>query len=217
MIQISINAYDALPEIEVALGDMKARAPDVLYEAISETAKFARQGLAKQAGDTYVLKKSRFTKSTKIKKSKASLSAVVSAKGYMLNLFDVGLRQSGMKPGSPVSKRVLRVKVRKDSSMAKLIRPTDQVKSFIVKFKSGHIAVAQRHFRRDNEDEPWDSNLPAHKHGLPIDTLYTLSLPMMLGNEKEVYDKAKVDIERTLQTQIAKHIALVLEEKGAGI
>ena len=49
----------------------------------------------------------------------------------------------------------------------------DGIKAFVTKFASGHVAVAQRE----------------GKERYPIKVLYSMAVPMMIGNEKKVMKK----------------------------
>lgn len=65
----------------------------------------------------------------------------------------------------------------------------------MTKFSSGHTAVVERH----------------GKSRLPINELYSLSVPAMLGNEKRVYGVVGPSIESNLQSNVEKQVQKYLK------
>ena len=45
---------------------------------------------------------------------------------------------------------------------------------------------------------------------LPINELYSVSIPQMIGNEKDVYGVVEPNIETNLQKNISKQVAKIL-------
>ena len=88
---------------------------------------------------------------------------------------------------------VVKAKVLKASGMKALQK--GDIKAFVVRFKSGHVDVAQR------QGPP----------RLPIKTLYSNSIPKMLGNEKRVFKVVKPNINKNLQENIDKQVRKILE------
>lgn len=184
---------DSLAKIEKKLGNLKSEAPKVLKNAINKTAKQARKDLASKAQEKYVVKSGRFNKAMKIKNaSTGTLEAVIKATGSPMELKDFKVSPASVRTGND-RPEVIKAKVLSSSSLKSLDRG-DGVKAFVAKFKSGHVTVAERQ----------------GKKRLPIKTLYSVSIPQMIGNGKKVYLVVKPDIMKNLQNNIDAEISKVL-------
>ena len=187
--------YDAktLAQVEKKLGALKSEAPKALKNAINATAKQARKELATKAQETYVVKSGRFNKAMKIKNAtQGNLEATIKATGAPLELKDFKVSPASVKTGASRPSMV-KGKVLAANGMKNLQK--GGIKAFVTKFASGHATVAQRQS---------DARLP-------IKTLYSNSIPKMLGNERKVYGIVKPNIERNLQENINKQVRKILE------
>lgn len=190
---IEIN-YDQtmLEQVERRLGRMKNEAPKALKIAINQTAKQARKDLAIEAQKTYTIKIGRFNKAMKIKNASSSrLEATIKATGKVMGLKDFKVSPATMQTGAN-RPDILKAKVLKAGRMKSL--EMGNLKAFITKFSSGHLAVAQRR----------------GKKRLPIKTLSTNSIPIMLGNEKRVYGIVEPNIKKNLKDNVKKQVQKVL-------
>lgn len=186
--------YDqrTLAKVERKLGRMKSEAPKALKNAINQTAKQARKELAAEAQKTYIVKSGRFNKAMKIKNATtASLEAVIKTKGSPLGLKDFKVSPATVRSGA-ARPDVVKAKVLKAGGMKPL--QMSDLKAFVVKFKSGHVAVAQR----------------KGAARLPIKTFSANSIPVMIGNEKRVYGIVRPNIEDNLKNNINKQVAKIL-------
>lgn len=192
MIEIDYDR-NMLAKVEKKLGSMKKEAPKVLKNAINQTAKQARKDLATEAQKTYVVKSGRFNKAMKIKNATSGrLEATIKATGQVMSLKDYKVSPATMRTG-PQRPEVVKAKVLKAGGMKSL--QMGDLKAFVVKFKSGHVAVAQRRGAAR----------------LPIKTLSANSIPKMIGNEKRVYGIVKPNIQKNLKANVEKQVRKVLE------
>lgn len=202
MIEVTVDR-GSLKRIERRLGEMGSRAPVVLKNAINQTAKQARKRLGTEAQKTYTVKNVGFNKAMKLKSATVSeMEAVIRAKGEPIPLKNFRTSKSGgavkaqvLKSGSlkPLQKGELKAFVNNVARKGQ-VRKKDTKKG-----KAGtqvtHVAVAQR---KGNAR-------------LPIKTLYSNSVPMMLGNEERVYGIVEPEIGKMLQENVEKQIKKVLE------
>jgi len=179
--------------IEKKLNNVSSKAPDVLKKAINETAKQARKQLAIEAQKTYVMKIGRFNKAMTVKNAtKSHLEAVIGSTGSVTELKDFKVSPSRVQTGEnkPI---IVKAKGLRKNSMKKLQK--GDLKAFVIKFKSGHVSVAQR----------------MTKKRLPVKILYSTSIPKMLGNEQKVFGVVEPDIYKKLQDNLNKYISQALE------
>ncbi len=182
---------EMLKAIEDALGDLKSEAPKVLKNAVNATAKQAKVKLAKKAKETYVVKQTRFTKAMATKNAtNANPTATINITSEQLELKDMKVSPASYNPTKRPS--VTKAKVLLSSSLKGLEAGT---KAFIVKFKNGHVSVAQR----------------KTKARYPIKKLLSNSIPKMVGNEDRVLGVVEPDIYDDLMDNILTQIKKVLK------
>ncbi len=192
MIEISYDS-NMLAEIEKKLGDMRNEAPKVLKNAINQTAKQARKELATEAQKKYVVKSGRFNKAMKIKKATArNFAAIIKTTGKAMGLKDFKVSPATMQTGNN-RPPILKAKVLKAGGMKSLEK--GDLKAFITKFSSKHLAVVQRR----------------GKKRFPIKTLSANSIPIMLGNKQRVYGIVEPNIKKNLKVNVEKQVKKVLE------
>jgi 3-deoxy-D-arabino-heptulosonate 7-phosphate (DAHP) synthase len=187
--------YDAktLAQVEKKLGALKSEAPKALKNAINATAKQARKELAQEAQKTYVVKSGRFNKAMTIKNAtQGNLEATIKATGAPMELKDFKVSPASVKTGKS-RPSMTKGKVLASSGLKNLQK--GNIKAFVAKFSSGHATVAQRQ----------------GSARLPIKTLYSNSIPKMIGNEKRVYGVVKPNIESNLRENINKQVRKILE------
>lgn len=205
MIHYLIN-MDGLEEIEAALGKAKDKSKYVLRAAINNSAKEVEKRIAKGAGQKYArqqggMKPYRAVNS--IKKARVgNLAAVIIAKDGPSELYDYKMNDRTYYPGSKGAPSWIKAKQLKRSRLKKLSAQstgTDKHKAFVVKYHSGHLAIAER--------------VPGtHMKGRPekeaIRSLYATSKPKA---EEKVF-KTSIDPEmhgilmRNIQTQIERFL-----------
>lgn len=180
-----------LKTIENALGDLKSESRKVLKNAVNKTAKQAKEDLAEKAQETYVVKKTRFTKAMATKNATVgNLEAVINITSAQLELKDFKVSPATYNPQNRPS--VVRAKVLLASGLKGLQAGT---KAFLVKFSSGHVSVAQRR----------------GSARLPIKKLMSNSIPKMVGNQEKVYGIVEPDIYSNLLANVQAEIAKVLK------
>jgi hypothetical protein len=83
-------------DVERRLGDLKAKAPQVIAKALNSTAKDARRRLADKARETYTVKIGGFTNHVKFKQraSAGNLDAILGVDGRPLTLNRFAMRQN---------------------------------------------------------------------------------------------------------------------------
>ena len=173
---------DLLRTIEDALGSMKNESRRVLKNAVNDTARDAKKDLAKKAQETYAVKQGRFTKAMKTQNAtESSLTATINVTGEQPATYRTGQD----KPD------VLKAKVLLSSSLKGLMKSNN--KAFLVKFRNGHVSVAQRY----------------HKTRYPIKKLLSNSIPTMIGSKDRVYGVIEPEIYDTLMDNILKEIKRV--------
>lgn len=198
MIAIDINQKD-LKRIEDALTGVEKTAPNVLKIALNATAKQTRSELSKKARKAYAVKVSGFNKSMNTKNATTGkLEAVIKTKGEAMELGQFRAAPFRVANGDDRPENI-RGKVLTQSQMADLVK--SDIKAFVVKFKSGHVAVVERVPGKKMKSNP-------HKEFLR--KLLSPSIPQMIGNEKEVYGEVRTKIGQLLEENIRKQVDRVL-------
>lgn len=185
MMQIQIDAEKAIKEIEAILGDVgKKKAPQILSKAVNATAAEARTLLAKTAQETYAIKSAGFNKEMSIKKGSTKTPiATIKSKGGPIELFKFQTSPAVYKTGDKKAKKT-RARVKAHGGMKNILM--DGRWAFVTQFDSGHKTLVQR----------------TSEKRLPIKTLYSPSIPQMIGNEEDVYGL----IQPQIQEMLYKHI-----------
>ena len=187
MIDFEIN-HNQINQICKNLSHVRNGVPLALKNAINNTAKEARVLLLDQAQKAYAVKKGRFNKSATIKKATAyNLTAIINIKGSPMELKDFKVSPATV-PKTFIKGKQTKAKVISSNQMKSL--EINGIKAFIVRFASGHVTVAQR---RGAER-------------LPIKTLYSTSIPKMIGNEVKVYGIVAPKISTIYQTEVQKAV-----------
>lgn len=182
--------------IENQLGSLKGQSRKVLKTAVNQTAKQARERLANKAKETYVVQKSRITKTIEMENATSAKpqATIKFSDGKMaLSDFKVSPRATGAGKNRP---SVLKAKVKlKKARMGALKNPTTGNKAFFVTFVNGHTTVAERY----------------GKARFPIRKLLSTSVPQMVSNE-EVYDVIEPKIYDDLMRNIHQQMERVMNK-----
>lgn len=172
--------------IKLKLGNCKSKAPQALKNAVNATARDAKTDLANKAKETYAVKSPNFKKAiTQKNATKSRPTATLKITGTVNELADFKYKKND---GASAA----RGKVLKTSSLKELQK--GNLKAFITKFKSGHVAVVQRETSAS----------------LPIKKLLSPSIPKIIGNEAKVYGVVKPNIQENLQKNIQKQVDKIL-------
>lgn len=195
MIEVQIDVEEELRKIEAQLNDLpKGKAKKVLKTAINKTAAESTKMLLKKAQETFAIKSGGFKGKSgaalKTKKATTSkLTATLNSEGTPIELFKFKTSPSKFLPqrhekGDSETKG----KVKKKNTLSVL--EIDDRMAFVVQFSNGHTSIAQR----------------TTKKRFPIKTLYSISVPQMIGDEDEVYGLVEPHIEEMLQKFVLQEI-----------
>ena len=200
MIHFFVEMED-LTQIESALGMAKDKSKMVLRTAINNTAKQTVNLLVDEANREYYIPKGKVRKTMSTKKATTGkLEAIVASEGPVNDLYDFRVRPKAYNPSNR-PKQGHTGNVRRGNKPSWLyLDPganSDKYKAFVVKFKSGHVAVAQRVPGTQMRSKPWKE---------AIKTLYSPSTPNMLGYEQGVYGVVEPQIYDLLQKSIQEQI-----------
>lgn len=165
-------------------------APNILKNAINSTARKVRKQLVKDAKGQYAIKDTKALKDESLGGPKvltattANMSAAIRSRGPMQDIMAFMTRPN-TKTGAAAA-QVLTSGGMKPLEMGDL-------KAFVTKFASGHVAIVQR----------------KGAERLPVKKLLSPAVPFMLGNET-VRGQAEALAYETLQSEIDKQIQKVL-------
>lgn len=177
--------------IQNALGQLRGESNRVLRNAVNATARQAKSTLGRKAKETYAVQQSRFTRAMKTKNATvANPSATINVTGQQLELAEFKVDPKAVSNGKD-RPDIVRAKVLLSSGLKGLQSNT---KAFLVRFRSGHVSVAQRRT----------------KARYPIKKLLSNSIPKMVGSEDKVYGIVEPDIYDNLMDNILKEIKKVL-------
>lgn len=176
---------NTLAKIEKKLGSLKSEAPRALKNALNATARQARKDLATEARKTYTVKIGGFNSQMKIKNaSTGNLVAIIKSRGANLELkkFSVYGGRKGALLSTLINRNNGRKTFRNDAFVNNISKG------------GGHVAAAYRQTRAR----------------LPIQKIYSLSVPSMIGNERDVYGVVEPNIMSNLQDNIDKQVSKIL-------
>ncbi len=191
---------DSLKEIESAIGMARDKSRQVLKAAINNAAKQTEAGMVEGTKEKYHFKgKGAIRKANKVIKAKtSSLAATVEAKGGTSNLLDLHVLPRKYYPGGRGAPRYVRANVLRGKAPQKMAlyshSAKDQYKAFVVRFKSGHLALAER--------DPKKKSNPRKE---AIRALYSLSVPKAEeavyteGLEENIYDLLQENIQEQIR------------------
>ena len=183
-----------LRDIERRLGLMRVKAPSVLSRALNDTARQARKDLATKAQEAYALKIGGFARYVRIIGARnANLEAILQVRGSALPLAQKYFSVRGGKGphGSPLKTTVLKGKTHTWGPRAfnNKLSKGETVHKGAAEFVGGHRKQPSR---------------------LHIKTLYTTSIPQMIGSERHVYGIVEPNINSNLRANVEHHIAVML-------
>ena len=192
-------------EIAKLLGDLKKKTPRVIAKAANETAKVARPLLANMARVKYTVNaKYLQAEQMEIKKAKVrDPTATIKVSGGSTNLYQFDVTPKTL---SKKRKEAPKARVLYSSGMKTL--QTGNLKAFIVKFASGHKAIAQR----TGTIKTGKKNRFARE----CKVLLSPSLPTMIGNEKNVFGPLRAHINEIFRECCLREIQKIVEENKAG-
>lgn len=151
MIHVQVEMEDLL-KIESALNMARDKSKMVLRNAINNTAKQTESRMADEAKDRYRYKKGSkadIRKANSIEKASAGkLSSTIRAEGPVNELLDFHVQPKTYYPGGRGAPKWIKARVLRTSKFSRIaLRPEaagDKYKGFVVKYPTGHMALAQR-------------------------------------------------------------------------
>ena len=195
---------EGLHKIESDLGMMRDKSSLVLRAAINNTAKEVTNEMVEGAHKKYIYKKTKadIKKANTVKKATVGrLESNISAVGPLNELLDFRVSPSTYFPGSKGAPRWIKARAKRDEPFQRIaLRPTaagDKYKAFVVKYKSGHYALAQRVPGKRMNSKPWKE---------AVKSLLSLSVPKM---EAISYDE---NLEGNVDDILAKNIEQQIEK-----
>lgn len=189
-----------LREIEQKLGFMKSEAPKALKDALNKTAKEGRKDLGAKAQQVYTIKQGGINNQMKIlRASTGNFMAIIDVRGAPTEMKRFQYR--GGRNGAPLTTTINRRNGTKkwDRAFYNNIAEKGQLRlKDTKKGKKGsqvvHMALAAR----------------KGKKRLHIQKLYSLSVPSMIGNQKDVYNVVEPKIQENLRKNVDEQIKKIL-------
>lgn len=198
---------DGLEEIEAALGMAKDKSKVILKAAINNTAKQTENSMVDKAKAKYRYKKGRkgdIREVNTIKKAKAGhMEASVEASGPVNELLDFHVQPATYFPGGRGAPRWVMARALRNSKLSKVaLRPNavgDKYKGFVIRYRSGHYALAQRVPGKKMKSNPVKE---------AVKSLLSVSTPKM---EEKVYHAEIEDgmydiLQRNIQEQMQRFL-----------
>lgn len=204
MINVEINGDTSLYYIEQKLRSLKKKAPNILVRALNDTAKDARKELQLKAKEAYTVKAGKFNKSMSIKKAnKGKLTATIEAEGKPLPMSSFSTKFT---QGEAAKAKGLKRSQFKPFVISGADSGGKDLKGFITKFSSGHVALVQR----------VPGKKMRNKNKQAIKEFYSVGIPKMIGSEEHVYGIVKPNIKSNLKKNIDAEMAKVIAKNGGG-
>ena len=203
MISVYVS-MDSLKEVEAGLNMTKDKSKLVLRTAINETAKETMRLLVDETSERYYIKKKDVRKTAKLQKATTGfMMAFAQFRGPIGELYDFRVLPRAYNPKARpkaghkgnVDRENAPKYLRRMPNATRRNGKKDQYKAFVVRYRSGHITVAQRIPGKPMKSKPWKE---------AIKTLYAPSVANLMGWEKGVYAKYEDEISAMLAENIRK-------------
>lgn len=198
MIQYLINMDDVDGFIP-ALNTAKSKSKYILRAAINNSAKEVKKRLERDASKRYALHKGgqgAYREINRIKKATVgNLAAIVEARDGVIDLYKYQVNNRTYYPGGVGAPRQIKARALKKTPYKSLAADAKH-KAFVVKFKNGHMAVAER----------VPGTRMQHKNKEAIRALYAISKPK---SEETVF---KIGIDKDMHSILMKHIQAQIEQ-----
>ena len=202
MIHFQVDMQD-LTQIEAALGMMKDKSKMVLRTAINNTAKQTVKLLVDEANKEYQFSQpAQVRKTLSVQKATTrTLTALVTSEGRVNELYNFMVKprtyiRGGGVPGG-YDAHTKRGAAYKNIYLKQNATSGDKYRAFVVKYKSGHMTIAQRRPDRKMKSDPSKEF---------VKTLLSPSVPNILGDENGVYGVVEPKMYDMLQQNIQQQI-----------
>ncbi len=197
--------FDGIEEVEEKLGNLKSKAPIVIYRTINRAAGKVRTEAKKEVAARYYIQQKDVYKTIRIiKASRAKLSAEITSRGGPIALSKFHMTKSNRKPVKVTfmrngkrkySPNVYKVSVKKSGGQ----KPLDEdPKAFYAFMKAGKSGTHEGVFERIGRKR------------LSIQQLYGPAVPSMMKND-DVLDRIKEEASGMLAKRIDAEINNILQ------
>lgn len=180
--------------VQKCLGDLQRKAPNALRNAVNQTARRYRDEVQKRVQNEFVVsKKSTISKNNLMKIRQANVSdmtAILTSKGEMGELMQFEAKPKKVTNDYKRRPKSYSARVLSESSLKEL---NGSPKPFVVRFKSGHIAIAVRVPGKQMKSNPKKEF---------VKKLLSPSVPHMIENEKVDAQRLAEDTVRNEMTNL---------------
>jgi len=186
-----------LLRIENALNITYKEARPVLKQAINATAKDAQNRLINKAREVYLYKKGLAKKDLKLTKASVNnLVAKLQATGQGTELYHFSAKGPVAWNETVLGAPATKGHAIKKTPMKSLVN--QNIKAFIARMPSGHTTVVRRSpdWRNKNTDL-------GNRY---LETILTVSVPGMIGDEEKVWKYVSPELGKTLNDEVTKAI-----------
>ena len=202
MIHFQVEMQD-LTKIEAALGMTKDKSKIALRSAINNAAKQIEKTMSSETKGRYVFKKD-IKAANELKKSTTrSLQAIITVRGTPNELYDFQVRPQTYYPGSKGAPKWIKARGKNETQFhkiaARMDASGDKYKGFVVKYHSGHLALAERVPGKKMRSDPRKE---------AIESLYSLATPKMeeVVYMDNIHDNVMDILEKSIETQINRYL-----------
>lgn len=192
--------------IEKMLGNASWKMPTILKDSVNATAKQARENMLQKAKEKYAVKSGKFRGKSKIKGATYNNPvAVINISGQVNEIRDFRATPASVQIRR---KSAAKGKVLTSSSLKPL--QTENLKAFVAKFKSGHVAVVQRVpgklYTRGSAMSERMKKYGKSADMTKIKKLLSPSLPKIIGGEEGIYNELSGNIQSMLSAHLHQNI-----------
>lgn len=186
----------ALKDIEEALGEMKNKAPVLLKKSVNETAKKMLKDVRNDVRKRYIVKVNDVNSQINIQGKTSAKSPYVKivTKGEQFELIDFDVSP---KTYNPKRKMLIKARQMHSGSKKELKGGKETGTPFVIKFKSGHLSVAQRAFK--GPKSPNTTRLGDRY----VKKMTGSSMRTMVN---KVWEKNQADYSQRLKNTVQKHM-----------
>lgn len=179
---------------------------EVLRKSINDTLLETRKMIKERANEVYVVKLSAMRHTSKVKRAnRMNMEGTITYTGKSSRLSDFRISPASANLTGANAPEFRRAKVKKSSRLTPLV--IGDTKAFLVKFESGHKAVAER------TGVYKEGKGPGHGSREHIKELSSVSVPQMVGNEKDVYNIVEPKMVAHFYKNMDKQIERMLRRK----
>ena len=171
---------------------------EVLRRGINDTLLETRKMIKEQANKVYVVKISAMRHGSVLKRAnRMNMEGTITYTGKVNRLSDFRISPASLRLTGASAPEYRKAKVKKSSKLTPLV--IGDTKAFLVRFKSGHKAIAER------TGVYLEGKGRGHGSREHIKELSSVSVPQMVGNEKDVFHIIEPKMVAHLYKNMDKH------------